>query len=68
MTICKKMKIGEHECLSGNFKGLDFDVFVVKEPYCNMIMMYTYSGTMVNNYQNQEYQLSKVKDLTFKCA
>ena len=27
-----KTEIGDHECHSGNWKVVDFDVFVVKEP------------------------------------
>ena len=37
----EKKEIGEHDCHSGNWKGFDFDVFVVKDPNYSMIMMST---------------------------
>ena len=55
MTIAKKK--GDHDCVSGNFKGVEFDVFVVKDPNYNMIMMSTYSGLMVCNNKKEEYLL-----------
>ena len=45
MTIMKKK--GDHDCLSGDFKGVEFDVFVVKDPNYNMIMMSTYYGLII---------------------
>ena len=36
-----KTEIGEHDFLSVNWKGVEFDVFVIKEPNCNMIMIST---------------------------
>ena len=53
MTIAKKK--GDHDCVSGNFKGVEFDVFVVKDPNYNMIMMSKYSGLMVRDDQKYEY-------------
>ena len=50
-----KNKIGEHDCHSVNFKGVDFDAFVVKEPNYKMIMMSTYSGPEVRDDQKEEY-------------
>ena len=66
----EKIYIGEHECLSWNWKGVDFDVFVVKEPkyiidfkvssnwilYTIMIMMSTYSGLVVRDDKKEGYQ------------
>ena len=51
----EKKEIGEHDCHSGNWKGFDFDVFVVKDLNYNMIMMPTYSGIMVRDDQKEEY-------------
>ena len=36
----EKNKIGEHEYHSRNWKGVEFDVFISKDPNYNMIMMY----------------------------
>ena len=51
----KKREIGEHDCHSGNWKGVGFDVFVVKYTNYNMIMMFTYSGLTVGGDQKEEY-------------
>ena len=40
-------KKGEHDRLSGNWKGIEFDVFVVTDKNYNMIMMSTCSDVMV---------------------
>ena len=49
--------MGEHDRLSGNWKGVDFDTFVVKEPNYNVIMMYTYSGIVVCEGQKEGYRM-----------
>ena len=54
MPILKK-EIGDHDCHSVNWKGVEFDVFVVKDMNYNMIMMPTYSGIMVRDDQKEEY-------------
>ena len=54
MPILKK-EIGDHDCHSVNWKGVEFDVFVVKDMNYNMIMMSTYSGIMVRDDQKEEY-------------
>ena len=67
MPILKKY-IGEHICHSRKWKGVDFDVFVIKYPNYNMMMMSTYSGIMVCNDQKEEYQFSRGQILTFNYA
>ena len=62
------MELGNHDCHSVNWKGVDFDVFVVKDLNYNMIMIPTYSGIMVCGDQKEEYQLSKGKVITCKYA
>ena len=46
MPILNQEK-GEHDCLSVNWKGVYFDVIVVKEENYNIIIIFTYSGLMV---------------------
>ena len=53
-------KISEHDCLSGNQKGIYFDVFFAKYPNHNIVMMSTKYGIMVcegkkinNKYQKE---------------
>ena len=62
----ERKNICEHDCHSGNWKGFDFDVFVVKEPNDNMIMVSIYSRIIVSGDQKEEYWLSKGKVLTFE--
>ena len=65
----KKKKRGEHGCQSGNWKGVGFDVFVVKETNCNMILMSTYSGIMTSQLSKGGILiLSKGQVLTLKYA
>ena len=51
-------KISEHDCLSGHWNGVDFDVFFVKAPNHNIIMMSTKYGLMVCEVtkMNNKYQ------------
>ena len=47
--------MGDHDCLIGNWKGIDFDAFVAKEPEYNMIMVSTYYRIMVIEGQKEKY-------------
>ena len=67
MLILKK-EIDEHERHSGNWKGVDFDVFFVKYLNYNTIIMSTYYDLMFRDNQKEEHILSKGKVLTFKYA
>ena len=51
---CKKETF-DHDCLSINWKGSDFNVFFVKKSDYNMIIMSTYSEIMVCKVQKEEY-------------
>ena len=44
MTIVKK---SDNDCLSGNWKGVNFDIFVVKNKKYSIIMMSTNYGLIV---------------------
>ena len=58
MSILKN-KMGEKERHSRSWKGIDFGVYVVKDPNYNMIMMYTYSVLMVCDDQKEGKRLSR---------
>ena len=63
---CGKRYICEHEFFSGNWKGVNFDVFAKKETNYIIIMIPTYSGLIVHDNQKEEYQYSKVQVIKFK--
>ena len=67
MPIVTKIKC-ENKSLSRKYKGVDFDVFVVKFSNYNMIMMSTYSGFVVPGGQKEKYIISKVKVFMFLYA
>ena len=50
MAILKK-RIGENDFHSGNWKGVDFGVFFIKDMNCNIIMMSIYSRLVVHDDQ-----------------
>ena len=52
----KKKEIGEHDCHLVNWKGVNFYVFVLKDPNYNMITMSKYSVIMLYDYQKEEYR------------
>ena len=47
------IKKGEYDCLSGQWKGVDFVVFVVKEENYSMNMISTYYGIVVHEDQKE---------------
>ena len=51
-------KISDYDCLSVHLKDVDFDVFFVKYPNYNIIMMSTKYGIMVceGKKMNNKYQ------------
>ena len=56
MPIVKKKS--DNDYLSGHWKGVKFDIFVVKDKKYSIIMMSTNSGLMVceNKKMNNKYQ------------
>ena len=62
-------KKGEHDRLSGNWKGIEFDVFVLtdkKLQHDNDVNMLWCHGVL--KIQKEEYKISKGKVYTFQYA
>ena len=55
MPIVKK---NDNDCLSGHWKGVNFDIFAVGNKKCSIIMMSTNSGLIIceGKKMNNKYQ------------
>ena len=54
-------------CLSGEWDNTEFNIFVMKEPYYNIMMRSTFSGLTVSAAQKEERGMVDLEVVKFKC-
>ena len=65
-TITSGQKIGDAGCLSGEWDETEFNIFVLKEPDYNIMMISNFLGLTMTEGQKQERRMVNGEIVKFK--